>query len=240
LMLTVRDLLPKSPFVGANTATILLLPAANLIRNVAVPECVNCAVPYNPSPERQLARVASQKLTKPVLTMPGSVTVAVIVTMAPVETGPLGETASIVVVAEVTTARKFVVAVARMRKPTKSFTADPETCLPPLQNDSETIGRPKREATVLLFVAWSETARFPIVFTLKLLDSSVRFSAYPSNSLGAHSPFIPVANVRWRVNWNSPKTNDTSASIRQASHQGPETWSHSRGYEVSSAEVRRP
>jgi hypothetical protein len=69
------------------------------------------------------------------------------------------------------TARKFVVALASIRKPTKSFTADPETYLPPLQMDSEMIDRPnKREAIVLLFVGWSETARFPIVFTLKLLD----------------------------------------------------------------------
>jgi hypothetical protein len=83
------------------------------------------------------------------------------------------------VVAEVATARKFVVAVARMRKPTESFTADPETCLPPLQIDSETIDRPKREATVLLFLAWSETARFPIVFTLKMLGLFSSFFGLP-------------------------------------------------------------
>jgi hypothetical protein len=166
-MLTVRDLLPKSLFVGANTAMILLLPAPNLVRNVAVPECVNCAVPYNPSPGRQVACVASQKVTKPVLTMPESVTVAVMVTMAPAETGPLGETVSIVVVAGMTTAFKFmVVAVARIRKPTKSFTAEPETYLPPLQIDSDMIGRSsKREVIVLFFVAWSESVRFPIVLS---------------------------------------------------------------------------
>src|SRR5258708_11981303 len=72
LMLTVRDLLPRLLFVGINTATILLFPVPNLIRNVAVPERVNCAVPYNPSPGRQVERVASQKLTNPLLTIPGS------------------------------------------------------------------------------------------------------------------------------------------------------------------------
>src|SRR4030088_2540454 len=122
-MPTVSDLLPKSLFVGINIATILVFPVPNLVRNVAVPERVNCAVPYNPSPGRQVERVASQKLIKPLLTMPGSVTLAVIVTTAPAETGPLGETVSIVVVAEMTTAFKFiVVAVARVRKPSKSFT----------------------------------------------------------------------------------------------------------------------
>jgi hypothetical protein len=167
-MLAVRDLLPKSLFVGANTATTSLLPVPNLIRKVAVPERVNCAVPYNPSPGRQVERVASQKLIKPLLTMPGSVTLAVMVTMAPAETGPLGETVSIVVVAEMTTAFKFiVVAVARIRKPSKSFTADPETYLPPLQIDFDRIDRSdEREAIVLFFVAWSESVRFPIVFIL--------------------------------------------------------------------------
>jgi hypothetical protein len=167
-MLAVRDLLPKSLFVGANTATTSLLPVPNLIRKVAVPERVNCAVPYNPSPGRQVERVASQKLIKPLLTMPGSVTLAVIVTTAPAETGPLGETVSIVVVAEMTTAFKFiVVAVARVRKPSKSFTADPETYLPPLQINFDTIDRSdKREVIVLFFVAWSESVRFPIVFIL--------------------------------------------------------------------------
>jgi hypothetical protein len=168
LTLTVRDLLPKSLFVGTNTATILLFPVPNLIRNVAVPERVNCAVPYNPSPGRQVERVASQKLTKPLLTMPGSVTVAVMVTMAPAETGPLGETASIVVVAEMTTAFKFIVAVARIRKPTRSFTADRETYLSPLRIDSDTIDRSnKREAMVLFFVALSESVRVPILFILE-------------------------------------------------------------------------
>ena len=127
LTLTVRDLLPKLLFVGTNTARILLFPVPNLIRNVAVPKRVNCAVPYNPSPVRQAGRVASQKLTKPLLTIPGSVTVAVRVTMSPAETRSLGETASIVVVGEMTTAFKFIVAVARIRKPIKSFTAGGET-----------------------------------------------------------------------------------------------------------------
>jgi hypothetical protein len=166
-MLTVRDLLPKSLFVGTNSATMLLFPAPNLIRKVAFPERVNCAVPYSPSPGRQVECVASQKLTKPVLTVPGSVTVAVMVTMAPADTGPLGETASIVVVAEMATARRFVVAVARARKPIKIFTGDLERYLPPLPIDSDTIGRSsKREVIVLFFVAWSESVRFPIVFIL--------------------------------------------------------------------------
>jgi hypothetical protein len=145
----------------------LLFPVPNLIRNVAVPERVNCAVPNNPSPGRQVVRVASQKLTKPLLTMAGSVTVAVMVTMAPADTVPLGETASIVVVGEMTTAFKFIVAVARIRKPTKSFTTDGDTYLPPRRIDSDTIDRSnKREAIVLFFVAWSESVRFPIVFIL--------------------------------------------------------------------------
>src|SRR5258707_12661847 len=96
-MPTVSDLLPKSLFVGINIATILVFPAPNLVRNVAVPERVNCAVPYNPSPERQVEREASQKLTKPLLTMPGLVTVAVTITMAPPRTAA-GGTASVVVV----------------------------------------------------------------------------------------------------------------------------------------------
>jgi hypothetical protein len=166
LMLTVRDLLPKLLFVGTNTATTLLFPVPNLIRNVAVPERVNCAVPYNPSPARQVERVASQKLTKPLPTMPGSVTVAVMVTMAPAETVSLGETASIVVVGEMTTAFKFVVAVPRIRKPSKSFMAGGETYRPPLRIDSDTIDRSKREAIVSFFVPWSEIMRFPIVFIL--------------------------------------------------------------------------
>jgi hypothetical protein len=88
--------------------------------------------------------------------------------MAPAETGPLGVTTSIVVVAEVTTAFKFiVVAVARVRKPTKNFTADPKTYLPPLPLDSDTIDRPNnREAIVSFFVAWSESVWFPIVVVL--------------------------------------------------------------------------
>ena len=167
LMLTVRDLLPKLLFVGINTATILLFPVPNLIRNVAVPERVNCAVPYNPSPGRQAECVASQKLTKPLLTMPGSVTVAVMFTMAPAETASPGETASIVVVGEMTTAFKFIVAEARIRKPITSFTAGEETYLPPLRIDSDTIDRPnKRETIVSFFVPWSEIVRFPIVFIL--------------------------------------------------------------------------
>src|SRR5437660_10864371 len=97
-MLTVRDPLPELLFVGINTATILVFPVPNLIRNVAVPERVNCAVPNNPSPGRQVERVASQKLTKPLLTIPVSVTVAVRVTMPPAEIGSPGDTASIVVV----------------------------------------------------------------------------------------------------------------------------------------------
>src|SRR5260370_28660771 len=133
LMFTVRDLLPRLLFVGINTATILLSAVPNLIRNVAVPERVNCAAPYNPSPGRQVERVASQKLTKPLLTIPGSVTVAVRVTMAPAETGPLGETASIVVVGEMTTAFKFIVAGARSRQPTKLFTTDKARYIPPLR-----------------------------------------------------------------------------------------------------------
>jgi hypothetical protein len=89
------------------------------------------------------------------------------ITMAPAETGPLGETASIVVVGEMTPAFKFFVAVARIRKPTKSFTTDGDTYLPPRRIDSDTIDRSnKREAIVLFFVAWSERVRFPIVFIL--------------------------------------------------------------------------
>ena len=131
VMPTVSDLLPKSLFVGINIATILVFPVPNLVRNVAVPERVNCAVPYNPSPARQVERVASQKLTKPLLTINGSVTVAVRVTMAPAETGPPGETESIVVVVEITTAFKFTVAVARIRRLIQSFTAGGKTCFPP-------------------------------------------------------------------------------------------------------------
>lgn len=154
LMLTVRDLLPKSLFVGINTATTLLFSVPNLIRNVAVPKRVNCAVPYKPSPGRQMERVASQKLTKPLLTIPESVTVAVRVTMAPAETGPLGETTSTVVVGEMTTAFKFIVAVARIKKPIKSFTAGGKTYLRPFWIDSETIDCcNRREAIVLFFVA---------------------------------------------------------------------------------------
>jgi hypothetical protein len=167
LMLTVRDLLPKLLFVGINTATILLFPVPNLIRNVAVPERVNCAVPYNPSPGRQMERVASQKLTKPLLTIPELVTVAVRVTMAPAETGSLGETVSIVVVGEMTTAFRFIVAVARIRKPTKLSTTGKERYLPLLRIDSDARGRSdKREAIVLFSGAWSEIVRFPIVFIL--------------------------------------------------------------------------
>jgi hypothetical protein len=148
-MLTVRDLLPNSLFVGINTATILVFPVPNLVRNVAVPERVNCAVPNNPSPGRQVERVASQKLTKPLLTISGSVTVAVRVTMAPAETGLLGETASTVVVGEMTTAFKFIVAVAKIRNPIKNFTIGRETYLPPLGIDLDAIdGSDKREAVV--------------------------------------------------------------------------------------------
>jgi hypothetical protein len=169
LMLTVGDLLPKSLFVGINTATTLLFPVPNLIRNVAVPERVNCSVPYDPSPGRHVERVASQKLTKPLLTTPGSVTVAVRVTRAPAETESLGETASIVVVGEMTTAFKFKVAVERIRKPIRSFTTGAETYLPPLPIDSDMIARcNKREAIVFFFfvVAWSAIVQFPIVFIL--------------------------------------------------------------------------
>jgi hypothetical protein len=131
LTLTIRDSLPESLLVGKNTAMILLFPVPNLLRNVAVPERVNCAVPNNPSPGRQEERVASQKLTKPLLTIKGSVTVAVRVTMAPAETGPPGETESIVVVGEMTTAFKFTVAVARIRRLIQSFRAGGKTCLLP-------------------------------------------------------------------------------------------------------------
>jgi hypothetical protein len=148
-MLTVRDLLPNSLFVGINTATILVFPVPNLVCNVAVPERVNCAVPNKPSPGRQVERVASQKLTKPLLTISGSVTVAVRVTMAPAETGLLGETASTVVVGEMTTAFKFIVAVAKIRNPITNFTIGRETYLPPLGIDLDAIdGSDKREAVV--------------------------------------------------------------------------------------------
>jgi hypothetical protein len=130
-MLTARDLLPESLLVGKNTATILLFPVTNLLRNVAVPDRANCAVPTNPSPGRQEERVASQKLTKPLLTINGSVTVAVRVTMAPAEMGPPGETESIVVVWEMTTAFKSTVAAIRIRQLIQSFTAGGKTRLPP-------------------------------------------------------------------------------------------------------------
>ena len=152
-MLRLGDLLPKSLFVGINTATILLLPVGNLIRNVAVPERVNCAVPYNPSPERQVECVASQKLTKPLLTAPESVTVAVNVTMSLAETEPLGETTSTVVEGEMTTAFKSIVAVTRIKKPIKSFKADGKTYVPSLWIHCETIEScKKREAIILLFI----------------------------------------------------------------------------------------
>ena len=149
LMPTVSDLLPKSLFVGINIATILVFPVPNLVRNVAVPERVNCAVPNNPSPGRQVERVASQKVTKPLLTIPGSVTVAVRVTMAPAETGSWGETASIVVVGEMTTAFKSIVAAATIRSPIKNFTTRRETHLPPLRIDFDAIdGSDKHKAIV--------------------------------------------------------------------------------------------
>jgi hypothetical protein len=94
-------------------------------------------------------RVESQKLTKPLFTIPGSVTVAVRVTMAPAATGLLGETASVVAVGEMTTAFKFIVAVATIRKPIKDLTTDDETYLPPLGIDFDAIdGSDKRETIV--------------------------------------------------------------------------------------------
>jgi hypothetical protein len=148
-MLTAGDLLPNSLFVGINTATIPVFPVPNLVRNVAVPERVNCAVPNNPSPGRQVERVASQKLTKPLLTIHESVTAAVRVTMAPAGTGSLGDTASIVLVGEMTAAFKFIEAVARIRQPNKNFTTGGETYLPPLGIEFDAIdGSDKREAIV--------------------------------------------------------------------------------------------
>jgi hypothetical protein len=111
-----------------------------------------------------MERVASQKLTKPLPTIRESVTVAVRVTMAPAETGPLGETTSTVVVGEMTTAFKFIVAVAKIKKPIKSFTAGGKTYL---RIESDRINRSnKREAIVLFFVAWRDVARFPMIFIL--------------------------------------------------------------------------
>jgi hypothetical protein len=72
--------------------------------------------------------------------------------MSPAETRLLGETASLVVVGEMTTAFKFIVAVARIRKPMKSFTTG-EGTYPSLRIDSDPCNRSSKwEAIVLFFV----------------------------------------------------------------------------------------
>jgi len=69
--------------------------------------------------------------------------------MAPRATGSLGETASIVAVWEMTTAFKFIVAVATSRKATKNFTTDGKTYPPPRGIDFDAIdGSDSREAFV--------------------------------------------------------------------------------------------
>jgi hypothetical protein len=98
--------------------------------------------------------VGSQKLTNPLLTIPGLATVAVMVTMVPAETWLLGDTASIVVVGEMTTAFKRIVLMARIRTPIRRFTTGGQTHLPLRRIDSGAIdGRSEREAIVWFFGA---------------------------------------------------------------------------------------
>ena len=74
---------------------------------------------------------------------------------------------STVVVEEMTTAFKCVVAVVRIRNAIRSLTTGGQTYLPSRRFDSDAIDRSnKLETIVLFFGAWSETGRFPIVFIL--------------------------------------------------------------------------
>jgi hypothetical protein len=65
-----------------------------------------------------------------------------------------------------TTAFKFVVAVARIRKPIKNLMADGQTCFPLLWTDSETIDRFNKREAIVLVVALNEIVQFPIVIIL--------------------------------------------------------------------------